>query len=263
MSEKDLLRQIFFSYTKTTGMKFQKEEDDMKQKKKEHSIMEKNEMNYGYTVELFPLLYTDAILFIPKYFAWEAEAAEAIVTIYETEIRCNLGSKLLIKTDEGIREMSISFSGNGKRHYRCNLLRLLREKRIRYEKGPGIYCDGTPFLQKSSTGEALYCKDAIIEHTVSPHWGHQFELYIVNKQMRPMAGGKSVKIIRFNWCDPKMQTCIEKWMCKVLWKKRTIAAYDLEEAVRQFVNGTAYVCALFYQKYADHYDWEYYRPCGR
>lgn len=78
-----------------------------------------------------------------------------------------------------------------------------------------------------------------------------------------MAGGKSVKIIRFNECDPKMQTCIEKWMCKVLWKKRTLAVYDLEEAVRQFVNGTAYVCGLFYQKYADHYDWEYYRPCGR
>ena len=231
----------------------------MKQNEKTRNIMEKkNEMKYGNMVDLYPLLYTNANIFIPRSFAWEAEAAKAIVTIYEEEIICNLGSKLLIDTDEGIQELSIAFQRNEKGEYRCNLLRFLRDKGIRYEKGPGTYCDGGRFSQKVSSSEVLYCKDGIIEHIVSPYWGHQFELRIVNKQMQPNAGGRSVKIVRLNACDPKMQTEIEKWMCKVLWKKSELVAYDLEKAVRQFAKRTPFTCSLFYQKYGDEYSWEYY-----
>ena len=87
----------------------------MKQNEKTRNIMEKkNEMKYGNMVDLYPLLYTNANIFIPRSFVWEAEAAKAIVTIYEEEIICNLGSKLLIDTDEGIQELSIAFQRNEK-----------------------------------------------------------------------------------------------------------------------------------------------------
>ncbi|MBR4513922.1 MAG: hypothetical protein IKO61_03455 [Lachnospiraceae bacterium] len=232
----------------------------MKNKNTHSNTERKNRMKYGNTVDLFPLLNTNDAIFIPKLFSWEPEATKAIVTVCNKEIICNLGSKLLIKTDGLIREVSIPFEINEKGEYTCKLRHALREKKIKYEKGTGIYCDETCYSQERSSSEVLYCKDAIIEHSESPYWGLQYELYIVNEQMRPKAGGRTVKIIRFNECDPQKKTEIEKWMFNVLRKKRTLEAYDLEKALREFVKGSAFVCAMFCQVYGDKYDWVYYQP---
>lgn len=227
----------------------------MQKTKKEGNRMK---MKYGTTVMLFPILYTEAVLFIPRCFAWEKEATKAVVRIDQYAISCNLGTKLLLFTDEGILEKNIPFVKK-KTGYRCNLLRLLQEEGIPYTEGPGRYCDGVAFTQRDSSAEALYCKKAMIEHVSSPYWGEQYELRIADQRFCLEIGGKRVKILRFNECDLRQQNKIEDWLRSLIEKNKKPDAYELEKRVREFVKGSAFICSLYYQKSGDSYEWAYYQ----
>ena len=215
-------------------------------------------MKYGTIVTLFPIINANPELFIPKCFEWENESTKAIVRIDKYEIKCNLGTKLLFYTDEGIREIKIPFVKK-EMGYRCNLLRLFRDEGIPYTEGTGIYCDGAAFTQKDSSSEALYCKKAIIEHCHSPYWGEQYELRIVDQAYSLEIGGNKVKILRFNECDLGQQNKIEDWLSSLIEENRKLDAYELEKRVRKFVKGGAFTCSLYYQKSDGSYDWTYYK----
>ena len=202
----------------------------------------------------------ETIDFITKCFEWEKESTKAVVRVDKYEISCNLGTKLLFFTDEGITEKNIPFLKKGI-GYRCNLLRLFRDEGIPYTEGTGFYCDGAGFTQKDSSAEALYCKKAIIEHTGSPYWGEQFELRMVDDAKRLKIGGKRVKILRFNQCDLNRQNKIEDWLSGLIEKDQKLDAYELEKQVRRFVKGSVRTCVLYYQKTDDSYEWTYFEGC--
>ena len=221
--------------------------------------MKKNtKMQYGTTVTPFPIIYTKPIVFIPKYFGWEEEAEKAELFIYEKKIICNLGTKLLLETADGYKEISIPFekTQNG---YSYNLLRLLRDNGIRYAKASGHYCDGAEYTQESSAEEALYCKNGMITHCSSPYWGEQYEVRIVNESLKPYVNGKPIGIIRFNNCNLEKQNLIDKWFSSFLKKRKEIDAYAIEKKVRQFTTGNMLVCSLFYKKADGKYEWAWFQ----
>lgn len=219
--------------------------------------MRKEKMNYGNIVELEPVVYTDASVFIPKLFAWEKESEKAEILMGGYRIQCNLGTKLLLKTDRGIVEMALPFKKEAE-GYKVDLVEYFEKNNIAYETGDGIYCDGTEYNQKDSGSEAIYNKDVIIGKIASPYWGLQMELYVVNKKMRPTVRGKKVKIIRFNYCREDKQYKLEEWFRSVLTGVVRVEPYTLDQVMRDNLKRIDFTaCRMFYQD-GKEYRWENY-----
>lgn len=217
-----------------------------------------NKINYGNIVDLAPVVYVDACVFIPKYFTWEKESCPAEIVIGDNCIQCNVGTKLLFKTDKGIVEMALPFTK--KAHcYKLNILEFFESNYIAYRLGDGIYCDGDRYNQNDSTSEVIYDKNVIIEKTSSPYWGLQMELVIVNKKKRPEVRGKKVKIIRFNYCRKENQYNIENWFRNVVNGSTKIEPYTLDKVMRENLERINFMACTLFCKTNNEYKWENYR----
>ena len=204
-----------------------------------------NKMNYGSIVDLEPVAYVDAYIFIPKYFTWEKEGCPAEIVMGDYIIRCNLGTKLLFETDKGLVEMALSFTEKD-HYYKLNIFEFFESNYITYRLGKGIYCDGNRYDQNSSSREVIYNKNAIIEKISSPYWGLQMELFIVNKKKRPKVRGRKIKIIRFNYCRKDSQYKIENWFKNVVNGTIKIEPYTLDQVMRENLERIDFTaCALF------------------
>ena len=214
-------------------------------------------MNYGVIVDLDPVIYTDACVFIPKLFGWETESVSAEIIMGDYCIQCNLGTKLLFKRNKGIVEKNLPFKKKAG-EYTIDIVEYLEKNNIEYEFGTENYCDGTEYNQNDSSFEVIYNKDAIIEKISSPYWGLQMELYIVNKKLRPKVKGRKVKIIRFNHCRKEKQYKIEEWFRCVLNGTISVEPYTLDHVMRNnLVRIDHTACSIFYQN-DDEYTWEHY-----
>lgn len=219
--------------------------------------MRKEKMNYGNIVDLAPVIYTDAYVFIPKLFAWEKESESAEIIVGDYRIQCNLGTKLIFKRSKGIVEMNLQFEKKAEA-YSVDIVEYFEKNNITYEVGNGIYCDGVEYNQNDSSSEVIYNKDAIVEKIKSPYWGLQMELYIVNKKLRPKVKGRKVKIIRFNDCREEKQDKIEEWFRSVLNGITRVEPYTLDHVMRDnLVRIGSTACSILYKE-DDEYKWDYY-----
>lgn len=226
-------------------------------RKETRVLMKKEKMNYGNIVDLEPVIYTEACLFIPKLFAWEKESVSAEVIVGDYRIQCNLGTKLLFKKGKGIEEKVIPFEKKAG-VYTVDILEYFEKNNIAYEVGNGVYCDGTEYNQDDSSSEAIYNKDAIIQKILSPYWGLQMELYVVNKKLRPTVKGRKIKIVRFNYCLEEKQYEIEEWFMRVLNGAIRVDPYALDHVMRDNLERIDFTaCSMFYQN-DEAYKWEHY-----
>lgn len=214
----------------------------------------KKKMNYGYLVDIFPVINTDQMveIFIPKIFPWEESDKKAVINLVDSlEIRCNLKTRLLIKKDEGISEINLPFKKKGQL-YQCELLKLFEENNILYERGEGEFCDGTKWSQKEATSEVIYNEDGMLEYIISPYWGEQYVMHFANKKSCPMAEGRRIEIIRYSNCAEYSQSGIERWFKYMLKKNRSIDFYTLNKIKREVRSGMG---SIYYQKDDKTYEW--------
>lgn len=214
-------------------------------------------MNYGSIVELDPVVYADTCVFIPKYFSWEKDSHPAEIVMRDYYIQCNLGTKLLFKTDKGIIEMKLPFAKKDD-SYKLDILEFFENNSISYTLGDGVYCDGVPYNQKDSTSEVIYDKDVIIEKIRSPYWGLQMELNIVNKKLLPKVKGKKIKIIRFNYCRMESQYRIADWFRSIVNGSAQINPYSLDQVMQENLVKIDFTSCLLFCKNSDGYQWENY-----
>lgn len=219
--------------------------------------MKKDKMKYGIIVDLEPVIYADAYIFIPKLFAWENESTIAEIIMGDYRIKCNLGTKLLFKRSKGIVEKDLSFKMKAGR-YTLDIIEYFKKNNITYEVGDGKYCDGVKYNQKDSSSEVIYNKDMIIEKIISPYWGLQMELYIVNKKLRPKVEGRKVKIIRFNNCRAEKQHKIVEWFRSVLNGLIKIEPYTLDCVMRDGLERIDFTACSIFCNNDEKYEWEHY-----
>lgn len=219
--------------------------------------MKNNKMNYGSIVDLTPAVYTEAYVFIPKKFSWEKDSHPAEIIMRDYYIQCNLGTKLLFKTDKGIIEMKLPFAKKDD-SYKLDILEFFENNSISYTLGDGIYCDGRLYTQKASTSEVIYDKDVIIEKISSPYWGLQMEMNFVNKNRQPKVKGKQVEIIRFNYCRKECQDRIVDWFRSVVKGSVQINPYSLDQVMQENLEKIDFTSCLLFCKNSDGYKWENY-----
>lgn len=214
-------------------------------------------MNYGYLVQLWPVVTTNPLvqIFIPKLFSWEKSDEKVMINLGDGyAIRCSLKTRIIIEKDDGISEIYLPFKKKGK-SYQCDLLKFFKENSIIYERGEGKFCDGTAWSQKEASSEAIYNEDGMLEYIISPYWGEQYEMYFANKKCCPRAAGRRIKIIRYSNCAKDKQSEIEKWFKYMLKKKRSIDLYTLNKIKREMKCSGVWGGGIYYQKEDKTYDW--------
>ena len=216
-------------------------------------------MEYGQCVYLFPVLNAKPIIFIPKYYGWEKKAAKAKIQVFENEINCNIGTKLLFLNDDGITAMKIPFKKR-ETGYVCDLIGFFRKKSIPFERGQGIYCDGEKKKKKDSSSEVIFNDYGMIEYSVSPYWGNQFELQLVNSDYWLEAGGKKIKTFRIKYCKQEKREVIENWFQELLKKKKKINLRVVDRMLREVQEKPcpAWNCLFYVEKEKGTFDWCYY-----
>lgn len=167
-------------------------------------------LSYGKIIDFNTVIDTKepVSLFVPQTFPWEEEKEAEIILNDKYKIKANTQTKLLKMTEEGIMELFILLKkSEGK--YVCKLPKLLEDNEMEFELSDGSYCDGTEWNQKDSTNKVLFCKEGMLSLCESYYWGIQYEFHFVDKRIRPIMGGKSVKIMRFGYCDKGAWTKME------------------------------------------------------
>ena len=164
-------------------------------------------------------------LFVPKTFPWEDQAEKAVIQLDDEHdnfrVSCNRGTRLLIVSDEKIKEMQLPFTVKDG-VYHLDLLRFLDERNIPYEKGEGRFCDGAGWSQREASQEVSYCRNGLLEYNDGPYWGEQYQMTFAGKHSMPVASGRKVKCIRFNYCDPGIGQKVEEWFRYLVEKKRVL-----------------------------------------
>lgn len=219
--------------------------------------MRNKKMNYGSIVGLDPVIYADTCVFIPHFFSWEKEHYPAEIVMGDYKIRCNLGTRLLFKTDKGVVDKVLPFEKKDD-EYILNLVEFFDQNHIAYSLGDGIYCGGVKYNQKDSTEEVIYDKNVIIGKNSSPHWGLQMEMSIVNKKLRPKVRGMKVENIRFNYCRKEKQYSIEKWFINVVNGTTPIEPYTLDKVMRENLEKNILTSCSLLCKADNKYHWENY-----
>lgn len=218
-----------------------------------------NQFNYGHMIELYPVIDAEEAVsvFLPQLFPWEKEKSAKIILHEGEQILVNTEAQLLQMTDKGIKTINIPFC-NKKDKYICYLQEFLRKNKISFEPKDGICCDGSRWNQNEFTGKVLYCSRGILQLVTGPYWGSQYEFYFADQNIRPILGGKQVKIIRFSRCSRDIWFQAETWFRYLIRKKRILNFRDLCYMLRNLnlwfdcdVNGIS----LFVKTEKDEFDW--------
>jgi hypothetical protein len=212
---------------------------------------------YGTTVELYTLFNNSWYIFIPMCYPWEEDAKQAIVRLDRKHIiEANLGSKLLVIDDNGVKEKRLIFHYDQEGRKVCRLSKFLKKSGLEYEKNQNdCYCDGTSWNQKDSTSEIIYCQRGWLEHTSSKYWGEQYDIRFVDRKERPCAGGIPVENIRLNGCQKGIWKEMEDMFYKIIEDPEVLKFSDLQRLIRIAKPTGVQPCGLYMQT-TNGYEWK-------
>ena len=217
--------------------------------------MEKYGMK-GTLISLFPLFYTKAELFTELPDSLEKAASTAFFDLGPYGVvHCAKETKILVRSEEGIRLFDIPFKKKGGM-YHCDGLSILEEYKIEYKEGPGRYCDGARWSLEDATSLAVIFEDGLVEFLSSNYFGYQCELYFANEKIRPVYQGIEVKIIRFNELDKDAPIHVfVRWFNYLTGRKHNLARIILDLMIE---DAQKKKCLLFVEEDTD-YKWTEYR----